>query len=339
MENQTTTQNEEITVPIPENGFAGNSLKNMSVSNDESPPTPPTTNHAAAAATPDYLSKKNVHPRDALITFEEGPHIYTVMGDRGGYTSVTTWVHNHFSHFDSDKIINKILKSKKWSTDPSYKYYKMTKEDIKKMWDNNRDAAACAGTNMHRDIEYFYNELDIVNESTEYKYFLDFQKEHLHLTPYRTEWMVFHEELKISGSIDMIFENPDGTLQIFDWKRCNEIVKENNFNEYSKTQCISHLPDTNYWHYSLQLNMYKRILEDKYEKKITDLFLICLHPNNSSYLKIEVPILKKEMDDLIKYRKKELGVECTEDVEGEENKSATNNTNSKFGGFVGSFDG
>jgi len=252
------------------------------------------------------------------------------MGDRGGYTSVTTWVHKHFSHFNSDKIISKILKSKKWNDDPSYKYYKMTKEDIQKMWDTNRDIASSAGTNMHRDIEYFYNELNIVNESIEYKYFMDFQKEHLHLKPYRTEWMVFYEELKISGSIDMIFENPeDGTLQIFDWKRCSEIVKENNFNEYSKTYCISHLPDTNYWHYSLQLNMYKRILEDKYEKKITDLYLVCLHPNNSSYLKIEVPILQKEMNDLIEVRKQELS--------GVETPRVEIPAKSKFGGFMGNF--
>ena len=40
-----------------------------------------------------YLATKNAHIRDKDITFEEGPHIYTVMGDRGGYTSVTTWNH------------------------------------------------------------------------------------------------------------------------------------------------------------------------------------------------------------------------------------------------------
>ena len=27
------------------------------------------------------------------------------------------------------------------------------------------------------------------------------------MTPYRTEWMVYHEELRLAGSIDMIFEN------------------------------------------------------------------------------------------------------------------------------------
>ena len=28
---------------------------------------------------PDYLAKKNHHPRDDHISFEEGPHIYTVL--------------------------------------------------------------------------------------------------------------------------------------------------------------------------------------------------------------------------------------------------------------------
>ena len=41
--------------------------------------------------------------------------------------------------------------------------------------------------------------------------------------------MIFHEELMLSGSIDMIYENPDGTLQIYDWKRCKEIEHETNY--------------------------------------------------------------------------------------------------------------
>ena len=59
---------------------------------------------------PDYLEKKNVHPRDEFISFDEGPHIYTVHGD-SSFTSVTTWNHTHFPHFDSDAIIDKISKA------------------------------------------------------------------------------------------------------------------------------------------------------------------------------------------------------------------------------------
>ena len=78
---------------------------------------------------PDYLEKKNVHPRDEFISFDEGPHIYTVHGD-SSFTSVTTWNHTHFPHFDSDAIIDKILKNKR-RDDPTYKYYGKTKEQIK----------------------------------------------------------------------------------------------------------------------------------------------------------------------------------------------------------------
>ena len=254
-----------------------------------------------------FLSTKNAHERDKDISFEEGPHIYTVLGDRGGYTSVTTWNHEHFEKFDTDKIINNILKSKNMEN-PDYKYYGKTAEDIKKMWDDNRDKAAQAGTNMHNDIECFYNGMEVKNDSDEFGYFEKFYTDYKDLKPYRTEWMVYYEDLKLSGSIDMVYENPDGTLQIYDWKRCQEIKHEASFGKFAKTKCISHLPDTNFWHYALQLNMYKTILEHKYDKKITDLYLVCMHPDNKykMYERIEVPFLDKEMDELIKLRKQQL---------------------------------
>jgi len=75
----------------------------------------------AIPGTHNYLAIKNAHPRDAFISFEEGPHIYTVMGERGTYTSVTTWNHHHFSQFDADKTIDNMMRSKNWN-DPLYKY-------------------------------------------------------------------------------------------------------------------------------------------------------------------------------------------------------------------------
>jgi ATP-dependent exoDNAse (exonuclease V) beta subunit len=141
----------------------------------------------------------------------------------------------------------------------------------------------------------------------EFQYFKKFVADFPDLKPYRTEWMVYYEELKLSGSIDMIFENPDGTIQIYDWKRSQEIVYDNAFGR-AITPCISHLPDTNYWHYSLQLNTYKKILEDKYGKTVTGLYLVCLHPDNptKTYERIEVPILTKEMNDLFEVRRAEV---------------------------------
>ena len=252
----------------------------------------------------DYLSNQHPHPNDNYITFEEGPHIYTIHGD-SSYTSVTTFNHQHFEPFNANQIINNMMKSKNW---PKSKYYGQTPKEIKAGWEENRVAAATAGTNMHYDIECFYNNIESSNKSIEYEYFKAFATKFKHLKPYRTEWMIYDKELKLAGSIDMIFENEDGTLSIYDWKRSKEIKKTSSWNKFSKTECIEHIPDTNYWHYCLQLNTYKALLEKNYNKQIKDMYLVCLHPDNKnhSYQRIKVVALNKEITSLFDLRKEQL---------------------------------
>lgn len=244
------------------------------------------------------LEERNKHLRDAFITFDEGPHIYTIKGD-SSFTSVTTWVHSHFEKFDSDKIIANMMRSRNWQNS---KYYGKTADEIKTEWDQNKNEAASAGTKMHYDIECFYNECyKNTNNSVEFEYFKNFQEEvGSKMKPYRTEWMVYHEEFRLAGSIDMIFENPDGTLQIYDWKRCKEIKKNNAWNKYAITPEVESLPDTNFWHYALQLNTYKKILEMKYNKVVTDMYLVCLHPDNKNknYIRLKVPSLQTELKEI-----------------------------------------
>ena len=257
------------------------------------------------------LALKNPHPRDANIHFEEGPHIYTINGNKDKkYTSVTTWNHSHFAEFDADLIISKMRLDK-----PTNKYFGQTPEQIKAGWDKVRDEAAEAGTKMHYAIECYYNAPEkhhtpefIIPSSPELTYFQNFvtyfQEKFPHYKPYRTEWMIYYEELQLAGSIDMVFENElDGSLFIYDWKRAKEIKKQSAFMNFALTDCISHLPDTNYWHYALQLNTYKAILEEKYAKKVTDLVLVILHPNQKNYQLVSLPILADEIKDLVQMRR------------------------------------
>ena len=254
----------------------------------------------------DFLAQKNKHIRDLNISFEAGPHLYTIKGAEGKkFTSVTTWNHSHFSVFDADLIITNMMNSKGW---PNSKYFVKTREEIKLGWDQERDEAAGAGTNMHYQIECYYNtgqhnanEIG-ENQSVEYTYFKNFLKVCPDLKPYRTEWMIYDEELCLAGSIDMVYENPDGTLMIYDWKRAKNIVKANAFMKYATTECISHIPDTNFWHYALQLNTYKALLEKNYGKRVTKLALVCLHPSKRNFEVIPVPIMRDEISALFALR-------------------------------------
>jgi len=237
------------------------------------------------------LSINNAHERDQNISFKENGHIYNVKG-MSHFTSVTTWVKRKFEKFDADKIIDNMMKSKNWDTS---KYFGMTKSEIKESWNKNRDTAASNGTNMHKMFEDYYNNepMHYYNtESVEYIYFSDFIKEHSHLKPYRTEWMIYDEQMKIAGSIDMVYLNEDGTLSIYDWKRCKSIDKTSPYNKFSIDLKYNYIPDTNYWHYALQLNMYKTILEKNYGFVVSELYLVGIHNElHTTYKKIKVPIL------------------------------------------------
>jgi hypothetical protein len=74
------------------------------------------------------------------------------------------------------------------------------------------------------------------------------------------------------------------------------------------TSCINHLPDANFYHYSLQLNVYRTILEEKYGKIIKGMCLVRLHPNNyfDTYERIEVPFMNAEVAALFEHRYAEL---------------------------------
>ena len=266
------------------------------------------------------LCEYNAHPRDKRIQFFENTHTYIIDAEPTvKYTSVTTWIHEHFEKFDADLVIAKMMRGIGWKK--GHKYWGMTPEEIKSMWDVNKNAVSSEGTNLHYKIECFHNNANIpihytneqlfneyskgiTNDVIEWQYFINFIKDHPHLKPYRTEWTVFNEDVKISGSIDMVYENPDGTLSIYDWKRSKNITMVNNFNKFALNPCISHLPDANFWHYTLQLNTYKYILETKYGKTIKDLYLVRLHPTaiEKNYELMEVPFLATEMNDLLQER-------------------------------------
>ena len=277
------------------------------------------------------LIKKNSHVLDLNLKFFEEGHKYVVLFEPNvRYTSVTTWNHSHFPHFDADAVISNMMKGRGWKE--GHKYWGLTADQIKAMWSANASAVSGAGTDLHFEIECFNNEPQLVPEYTnkelyelyminnrethesrplEWQYFINFVKDFPNLKPFRTEWVIYNEDVKISGSIDMIYENQDGTLSIYDWKRAKNITRVNNFNRFALPPQICHLPDSNFWHYALQLNTYKTIIEAKYGRTVRDLFLVRLHPDaeEQNYELIPLPDLSSDVRALFLER---LGARANE---------------------------
>jgi hypothetical protein len=272
-----------------------------------------------------HLTRIYHHPRDDHIEFHEPTHKYYVNGSCEGNISCTGFVHEFFGHFDPKAIIAKMKKSSKWTTS---KYYGKTDDEIIKEWNDNGKQASSSGTAMHLAIEQFLHgspeQINLsVLDTPEWKYFMKFWDDcGDDLEPYRSEWEVFTDstnssvkerKIKLCGSIDMVFRRKsDNKYVIYDWKRSKEIKSENPFG--SGLAPLDHLPDTNYWHYTLQLNIYKWILETYYGLEIADLYLVILHPDNPSYRRMRLNILTDEVEDMIECRRRAVELGCKQPV-------------------------
>lgn len=262
------------------------------------------------------LAFKNRHPRDLCIEFDEPTHRYTINGSYQGWTSCTGFLHAFFPHFDADACIAKMMKSRKW---PENKYFGKTAEEIKAQWNANGKEASEAGTAMHLAIEMFHNGAEhlitpSMKETPEWRYFMNFWKDHgADLEPYRTEWEVWSEPHRLAGSIDMIYRRKsDGKIVIYDWKRSKDIKTANDWE--SGYPPLEHLPNCNYWHYTLQLNVYRWFLQTLYGLEVADLYLIVLHPDNKNYRRIHLNILDQEVADMLEARRRAVEDGCRQMV-------------------------
>ena len=75
---------------------------------------------------------------------------------------------------------------------------------------------------------------------------------------YRTELNVYSAELNVAGQIDALFVDSEGFFVILDWKRSARISFDSN---REMLPPLDHLPDCNGYHYAIQLNLYRFMLE------------------------------------------------------------------------------
>lgn len=235
-------------------------------------------------------NERNRHQRDALLAFDAASHIYTYCGEV--FKSVTTLVDECFKQFDAEY----------WSARKAPSLG-MTPAQLRAKWRAVGEEARNLGTQMHCKIERYYLGLPNTTDDT-YRLFEQFATQY-HLTPYRTEWAIYDEDSHVAGTLDFL-DYADGKFIIYDWKRSDKVVsactgepiKTNRWGEHAFAP-IANIPDTTYWHYALQVSIYRYLLEKNYEINVEESRLAVFHPNCGRPYVINVPYLRDEVIKLL----------------------------------------
>ena len=287
---------------------------------------------------PETLALKTPHPKDPTIQFEEASHVYRCQFEENEafeencIVSTSGIVHANFPHFDADTIIQKMQRSRNWT---SSKYYGMSTHEIKALWTENGRVASERGTLLHFLLECHNNGFNlaesIYSDLPDIKAYFKWRKRHFeseNLVPFRTEMrMRTGRDLRITGTADLLAikdnhpppSETDGmlTLHMIDWKFSKGIQKENKY-ENGKGPC-KHMPNCNYSHYLLQQNLYKWLLETYYQKWVwrgqtyTRLHIITKHlaifhknHGDDGYVYMPLPDCADVIDGMVDCRRKDV---------------------------------
>lgn len=237
--------------------------------------------------TPDF-NTVHAHERDARLHFDADTHTYTADGIEGRLRSVTELVEDCFEKFDAEY----------WS-ERKAPSLGITPEKLRRQWQENGEQAAALGTELHARIEQYYLGCDCNADDPAYRLFKMFASA-VPLTPYRTEWRIYDDEYCVAGTLDFLAQDQtDGSFEILDWKRSDKLIDRGRAiteNRYGKRGLhpVSHLTDCTYWHYALQVSIYRYILETRYDIYVRRGRLGIFHPSYTRPYIVDVPYLRHE---------------------------------------------
>ncbi|MBT3407860.1 hypothetical protein HOK68_03875 [Candidatus Woesearchaeota archaeon] len=240
------------------------------------------------------------YERDLLIkrspNFEED-HQYIVMGDKT-YTSVTELCERFFEEFNADQIIGKFYK--RWQSNRHHKYYEMSKTQIKEFWEKEKTNGAKRGSIFHSNIEDNFKEIESLEKPDPelWQGFLNFLEDHPGIKPQRLEWAIFDEDFKVAGSLDALMSY-NGKLILLDWKQ-NKNITQQGFNGKKAKSPIQQLDHCDLTKYQIQINIYRHILESKYDIPISAQDIVWFNASHQrGYRKFETPRLETEIKSVL----------------------------------------
>mgnify|MGYP002515591391 CR=1 FL=1 len=261
----------------------------------------------------DYKNRRNLDgsdvtfPQDDEIRFDEATHTYTVDG-LGELTPVSTVIQKFFKPFDAEY----------WSLRKSGGDERAAAR-LRETWRGGQRASqrgtflpSCIGaslngkgppTRLQCETSFNGQYVDMhesVDISREWQYFKEFDA-HTEYTPFRTEWRIFDREARMAGTIDLLCAYTNGTYELYDWKRSKKVDPQEQNRWNSGINGLEHLPDTSFFHYALQQNLYRYMLEKNYSLSISRMHLVVLHPEEPAYRIVPVPKMEREVQHIINF--------------------------------------
>ena len=246
------------------------------------------------------------------ITFYDEPHKYYINNKE--LISVTTLIHKYQEDFDEEF----------WS-DYKSNELNISPRIIKRAWNFINKKGTIKGSAIHDYAEnLFQNKIfeypkqlilnefgfdPVLNEYLTTKKHVDrfYNDVHNKLIPIRTEMVVYDKESLIGGMLDILFYNiKTKEFQIWDWKTNKKFSKENKSKHLLDKLCV--LEDCDLETYSLQLGMYKYIIEKITGIKLGKSYIVWFSHNNDNYEIIETKDRSYYVKNLIDNRIAELAV-------------------------------
>ena len=229
---------------------------------------------------------------DNNISLNEELHEYRLLDQpQEIFTSVTTYVDHFFEGFDAVRIATKLVKSHP-------KYADHTIDSLMAEW----AATAEYGTRVHNEIEEWFKEKiepkdqKALNGRDWLEKYRSRSRMDVH-----SEVIVYSTELSIAGTVDILAkDNVTGEYGIIDWKTSKKIETSSYAQKMGTHSSTRHVMDCNFYHYSLQLSLYRYILEEFYGLKIRNQLIA--HLKDDAVNAIVTPYMREEIVEMLKYR-------------------------------------
>lgn len=212
--------------------------------------------------------------------FDKESHTYTKNGKQ--YQGVSSWLAQFKQPFNADFIAPKVAKREGVET-----------QEILDKWQLKGSLAINYGNAIHEAIEYWVRFGEIVDNPHQAKAVKElakkYNREELH-----SEIVVFDDNLKLTGTIDLIKAHGNKVIDIIDIKT-NATLDNEAYNNFKAP--LEHLPQNKLNEYRLQQSAYKFLAE---QMGITVNGIYLEHWNGSKYKTIELDPI--DIKQLIKHK-------------------------------------